>query len=386
MLDALIISLSLLKRIVPPSVRHPCGRLLRTLIALPGSMMICLISRPPRGVIRVFYAQNRIPHRSEHAHGGIVKFQWMQEVFPNSPRHFNVLYMVSSRIPGGAPQIAWFARRRGARLVWNQNGVAYPAWHGPGWERTNAPMAKLLRAADYVFYQSEFCKQSADRYLGARGGPWEILYNPVDTTVFTPAVSDPDPHHLVLLLGGTQYQFYRLATAIRTLAHVAKRRPDARLLVTGRLCWINDEAEAGRIAHRLAVELGVEDRVTFLGPYTQIDAPSVFRQAHLLLHTKYNDPCPGVVIEAMACGLPVVYSHSGGVPELVGPDAGIGVPIELSWECDIPPDPEIMAEAVLKVADGLKDYAQAARRRAVEKFDLHPWLQRHREVFEALLC
>jgi len=263
--------------------------------------------------------------------------------------------------------------------------VAYPAWHGPGWKAVNAPLATLLHAADYVFYQSEFCRLSADRYLGVRKGPWEILYNPVDTETFTPAVSDPDPRHLVLLLGGNQYQFYRLSAAFHVLAEVLRHRSDAKLVVTGRLCWLADEAKAARIAARLASELGVQEKVHFLGPYSQREAPDIFRRAHLMLHTKYNDPCPGAVIEAMACGLPVVYSDSGGVPELVGKEAGKGIPVEANWDKDIPPDPKAMAEAVLDVAEHRKELSAAARRRAEENFDVRPWLQRHRTVFERLV-
>ena len=48
----------------------------------------------------------------------------------------------------------------------------------------------------------------------------------------------------------------------------------------------------------------------------------LMRRAHLLLHTKVKDPCPSAVIEAMACGLPVVYPASGGTVELVGDEAG----------------------------------------------------------------
>jgi len=124
----------------------------------------------------VFYEQSHIPHLGDKVHGGIIKFQHMQKDFPNSSRRFNILYMVSSWMRRGVVQITWFARRKGVRLVWNQNGVAYPGWHGPGWEKTNPPMAKLLHAADYVFYQSEFCRESADRYLVDRVGPWEVLY------------------------------------------------------------------------------------------------------------------------------------------------------------------------------------------------------------------
>ncbi|MDP3598126.1 MAG: glycosyltransferase, partial [Nitrospirota bacterium] len=138
-------------------------------------------------------------------------------------------------------------------------------------------------------------------------------------------------------------------------------------------------------AEELVKRLGLQGRVRFLGPYTQVDAPSIFRQAHILLHTKVNDPCPGLVVEAMACGLPVVYSRSGGLPELVGDQAGVGVSAELDWNRDVPPDSESMANAVVHVVRNRDRYAQAARRRAMERFDLQPWLARHREVFATVL-
>lgn len=77
-----------------------------------------------------------------------------------------------------------FAKKRGVKLVWNQNGVAYPAWHGSGWEKTNKPMASSLHKADFVIYQSQFCRLGSDRFLGKYQGQSIILYNPVDTSVF----------------------------------------------------------------------------------------------------------------------------------------------------------------------------------------------------------
>lgn len=346
---------------------------------------ILLGGTPKSAEIAVFYGHDRIPKPGEIAHGGIVKFQRMQADFPNSPRRFNILYMVSSRQPQDARQLLWLARCKGSKFVWNQNGVAYPGWHGKGWEQSNQPLATLLHAADYVFYQSQFCKLSADRFLGQRQHNYEILYNCVDTTVFTPMSLLSTRDRLVLLLGGSQYQYYRLEAALKTLAILSRDRPNSHLLVTGKLSWLPDEAEAKQIAQNLTNELGISDRVTFLGGYTQNEAPTLYQQAHILLHTKYNDPCPGLVIEAMACGLPIVYSASGGVPELVGEEGGVGVPTPLSWEQDFPPDPEALAAAVLQVANRLPQYAEAARTRAVERFDLRPWLQRHREVFAALL-
>jgi hypothetical protein len=69
----------------------------------------------------------------------------------------------------------------------------------------------------------------------------------------------------------------------------------------------------------------------------------------------------------------------------VGKDAGIGIEVERTWERDIPPDPNVMAAAVCKVAERRQDFSDAARQRAQEKFDIRPWLQRHREVFESLV-
>jgi len=150
-----------------------------------------------------------------------------------------------------------------------------------------------------------------------------------------------------------------------------------RSLVTGRLSW---SASAEREGREL---LRKEDRVELAGPYTYDEAPALLRRGSVLVHTKFNDPCPGVVLEAMACGLPVVHSASGGTPELVGPDAGIGVEAPLDFERDHPPDPAALAEAVNRVLDD-GAYRAAARERALG-FDLAPWVERHAELFQALL-
>src|SRR5262249_25059833 len=136
---------------------------------------------------------------------------------------------------------------------------------------------------------------------------------------------------------------------------------------------------------RVIEELGLRDRVDFTGRYAQRDAPALYRRAHLLLHTKVNDPCPNVVLEALACGLPVVHAASGGVPELVGEEAGIGVAHDDGWEQDVPPEPRELAAAVSSVLARFDEYREAARARAVDRFDLHPWLERHRELFESLV-
>jgi glycosyltransferase involved in cell wall biosynthesis len=344
-----------------------------------------LANQPQQATPAVFYGHAAIPRLDEPAHGGMVKFQALQPPFPNRRRGFNLMYLGSSSLPRDAAMLIRIARLRGVPLLWNQNGVAYPAWHGPGWERANDPFRRGLEAAAHVIYQSAFCKLSADRFAGEAARSWEILHNPVDTTRYTPAAARP--RELTLLLGGNQYQRYRFETALRALALVARKRPDARLLVTGRLSWsqADDPTRAPREAAALIAELGLRDQVELVGRYTQLEAPAVYRRASLLLHTKLMDPCPTVVLEALATGLPVVYAASGGVPELVGQAAGLGVEASLDWERDEPPAPEAFATAILEVAERLDEAGEAARERAVAQFDLARWIAHHAELFERLL-
>ena len=376
-----------LARFLPAAVRRRLGfwrEALTELPQLPRAARRGWSAARGRGA-RVYYGIGRVPRRGDAVQGGMAKLQALEARHPNTPTAFNLIYLVSSAVPSQALTLVRAARLRGARLVWNQNGVSYPGWQPEDWRRTNARVARLLREADHVFYQSDFCRRSADHFLGAVGGPSEVLHNPVDTAAFRPAeLGEAPASRLRLLLAGTQMRAYRVEVALETLAVLVRGGCDAELRVTGRLTWAPSEAAARTHAESQVTRLGLEGRVSFLGPYSQAEAPGVFRGADVLLHTQYNDACPGVVVEAMASGLPVVYSASGGVPELVGPEAGIGIPTELDWSREIPPDPAKMAEAVHAVSHARERYSAAARRRAVAAFDVVSWLDRHDQVFREL--
>ncbi len=330
--------------------------------------------RPTPG-IRVFYGHDQVPAPGDRAAGGTAKAQKLSERFPSSSSDFSILYLGSTWLPRDLGPLLRLARRRSIPVVLNQDGVAYPGWAGEMTDALNRPLRSALLAADHVLYQSEFSKHSADLFLGEPVGSWEVLRNAVDVSQFTPA-ENPAPGGPVLLLGGDQTQAYRLELALRTLAALLPRHPDARLLVTGRLV---------SPVEPLVAELGLRDRVELVGEYAQRDAPALFRRAHLLLHTKVLDPCPTLVLEAMATGLPVVYPASGGTVELVGDEAGVGVPHPQSWERDEPPSPQAFAHAVDLVLADLAGYAARARARAVERFLLEPWLDRHSELFSELV-
>ncbi len=308
--------------------------------------------------------------------GGKVKLLHLTGPFPENANHFNLLYLVSSAIPPHGVELACWAKARGVKLVWNQNGVGFPAWAGTGTEEINRPMRELLRMADYVFYQSAFCQASATRFLGEAQCESSLVFNPVDTALFIPAQNPPPATPVRLLTAGTHHQPYRVTSAIECL-RILREKVDARLVIAGGLRWRGAEAQIK------AMIAGLEDAVTLHSAYTQKEAVGLFQSAHFLLHPKFNDPCPTVVLEAMACGLPVIGSASGGMPELVGEEGGrLLMPPEQTWETLHPPDPAQMAEAVIALMHPI--YSRAARARAERLFNKELWVDRHRAVFERL--
>jgi len=314
-------------------------------------------------------------------HGGAVKLLHLQEAFPCSGEEFNLLYLVSSSQPDFAVDLAKACGRKEIPLVWNQNGVGYPAWAGAASERHNAAMRKMRSMASYVVYQSRFCRESAERFLGPEETPGEVLFNPVNLQRFQPAGKPLPPGPLRILAMGTQNYSERLFSVLECVKCLREGGVDALLTVAGPLIWKDANQD---VAERIDL-LGLRDAVTLLPPFTQQEAPDIYRAHHLLLHPKYLDPCPTVVAEAMACGLPVAGSGSGGVIEMTDSVCAELVNLPQVWDQLLTPSGEELAAAVTRLWARHAEAGRAARRRAEELFDATRWVQRHREIFSSVL-
>jgi glycosyltransferase involved in cell wall biosynthesis len=311
--------------------------------------------------------------------GGEIKLIHLRKSFPECFNNFNLIYLVSSALPPQVEELVKSAREKGAKLVWNQNGVAYPGCYGDFYPWLNRRMAFLRSRADYIVNQSEFSRISAERYLGPSDAPSEIAFNPVDTALFTPREAPLPEGPWRLLAAGTSHALYRTKSALDTLRMLLSRGRDVHLTIAGEFRWKNARTEVNEAMR------GLERHVTILPPFLQEEAPGIYRAAHLLLHTKYNDPCPTVPIEAMASGLPVVATHSGGMPELVTDSCGILVPVARGWIRDLAGDPGLLADAVEHVMGHRAVMSETSRKRAVEIFDLNRWVQRHAVIFREVL-
>lgn len=146
-----------------------------------------------------------------------------------------------------------------------------------------------------------------------------VLRNGVDLETFAPgdrasagaalagAATGP-----VLLAVGNLVPEKGFDLALRTLAELA----DARLVVVGR------GPEELRL-RRLALELGVADRVEWRAPVPQEQLARVYAGADLTVLTSLREGMPNVLLESLACGTPVVATDVGGCREVVAaPEAG----------------------------------------------------------------
>ena len=152
---------------------------------------------------------------------------------------------------------------------------------------------------------------------------------------------------------------YRLK-GLEPLLHAAARLPAGRRF---RLLVVGNPRTAGW--ERLARRLGVADRVRFAG-YCG-DMRDGYFAADFLVHPTFYDPCSLVVLEALACGLPVITTRCNGASELIAP------PRE-GYVLDDPHDHERLAWCLEQLLDSGRRAAcaQAARRAAAQwTFDHH---------------
>ncbi|MDG1143882.1 MAG: glycosyltransferase family 4 protein [Burkholderiales bacterium] len=323
---------------------------------------------------RIFYGGAR----SGNLGGPLVKIKRLQQYFPASQWFYNTVYLVSNAPYLPKLALEWIKLNR-VPMILNQNGVFYSGWYSGDWRSQNRIMADAYHLADYVFWQSDFCRRTAEKFLGNRSGSGEVLFNAIDIDRFTPAL-EPSSRPITFLVTGKidSHMTYRLISTIKGFGLACQLGLDARLNIAG---WIED-LTAVRSAIKTYSDV---DKVNILGPYTQEAAPMIYRDADVYVMTKYQDPCPNTVIEAMSCGLPVLYSASGGVPELVGDDAGIAMTVPEDWEKIHTPSPEVIAEGMQEIAALKSSMSQAARSRAESCFNLVNWIDRHRTVFSKLL-
>ncbi len=273
------------------------------------------------------------------------------------------------------------ARRRGARIVQRLDGINWlhrrlptGARHFLRAEYGNRLLAFLrARVVTHIVYQSEFVRGWWRESFGPERAPSTVIHNGADLAVYMPGGPSDRPADRVRLLmveGSLQGGYEQgLETGIN-LAELLSEKFTVELMV------------AGRIPPERLAQYQQNSRVPInsVGVVSRDRIPELDRSAHLLYSADINAACPNSVIEALACGLPVVSFATGALPELVTGDSGRLAPYGGDpWRLD-PPDLPALARAASEMIADQPRFRSAARRRAEEAFGLDRMVEAYIQV------
>ena len=232
------------------------------------------------------------------------------------------------------------------------------------------PGDRLLgRRADVAVSCSAFNADTIDRHYGIRP---RVVFNGYDAELFVPRGPDPalrqklaSAGEPIILYAGRLIPWKGVQYAISALAEV----PGAILVIAGEGHYRPTLEEQARVA-------GLAGRVRFLGAVPHEELPRLLAVSDVLVATSFASETFGIaLVEAQACGVPVVASRFGGFPEVVQDGVtGLLVP---------PQDPAALAgalRAVLADPERRRQMGQAGQCWVREQFH---WEQVAERVLEA---
>jgi UDP-glucose:(heptosyl)LPS alpha-1,3-glucosyltransferase len=201
-----------------------------------------------------------------------------------------------------------------------------------------------------------FSRASANDVVAAYGIPSRriVVERPgIDLSRFAPAGDDrsgvDSPGHLRLAFVGRNFALKGLRAAIAALGALRRNGVAATLTVVG-------PGATGRY-QALAEQAGAPAAVRFVGPLGQDAIADLYRRSDVLLHPSFYDPFPRVVVEALACGCPVITSARCGASEVLEHGAN-------GFVVDDPVDAAAIARFAAELADSSR---RSAMRRAAAR-------------------
>jgi glycosyltransferase involved in cell wall biosynthesis len=210
---------------------------------------------------------------------------------------------------------------------------------------------RTARAAKAIIINSHSLRSEIEHYLDVDAGKLRLIYEAVDHELFKPG--DADAARAIVASHGITKPFVLFVSSLwpykncdgllRAWALARHQLGDRQLAIVGP--GRDEKYVAG--LHSLAAELGIAADVVFVGGVPLEETVSFYRAADTFVYPSLNETFGLPILEAMACGCPVVTSDTSAMPEIAGGAAVLSDP----------KDPSSIARAIVEAVgqDRLRD-------------------------------
>lgn len=261
----------------------------------------------------------------------------LRQEFPFDLIHAHFSY------PDGVVAAA-LARRYGVPLIITEHARWRP-WMKQ-YPSVRRMAARASRSAAFHTCVSRFVRDLIREYVG-ESERLVVLPLGVDGTVFFPPHpgEERNPQHILYV--GRLHLVKGVDVLLRAMALLVKRQPAPHLTLVGGNFYSRTSREVDYM-HQVAGDLGLEKHVDFSGPKPPAEVADLMRRSAVVVLPSRSETFGTVLIEALACGTPVVATQSGGPEEIVTNDVGRLVPRE---------NPSALADAIQEILDDPKKYS-----------------------------